>query len=103
MGRAKANVLPEPVGAWPKTSRPESASGTVAAWIGSGSVIPSVVRRSTTRVLTPRSRKEGMERSVRGGRDRLGPKLERVMPAETPALNTAYHKRPDSQVGGSGS
>ncbi len=38
---AKARVLPEPVGARPETSRPASASGSVAAWIGNGVVMPS--------------------------------------------------------------
>ena len=36
MGRPKARVLPEPVRPRPSTSRPASASGMVAAWIGNG-------------------------------------------------------------------
>ena len=38
-------VLPEPVGALPQTSRPARPSGTVAAWTGKGSVMPSSSRR----------------------------------------------------------
>ena len=40
MGRPNASVLPEPVCARPRTSRPASASGTAAAWIGNGAVTP---------------------------------------------------------------
>ena len=39
-GTAKAIVLPLPVRARPRTSRPASASGRVADWIGNGVVIP---------------------------------------------------------------
>ncbi len=35
-GSANAAVLPVPVWAWPRTSRPASSGGMVAAWIGEG-------------------------------------------------------------------
>ena len=40
IGRPKASVLPEPVSARPSRSRPASASGSVAAWIGNGVLMP---------------------------------------------------------------
>src|SRR5579875_1665140 len=49
MGRANARVLPDPVGALPEMSRPARASGMVAAWTGSGVVMPGW-RRTLTRV-----------------------------------------------------
>ena len=41
IGRAKAAVLPVPVWARPRTSRPWSAAGMVSAWTGRGSVKPA--------------------------------------------------------------
>ncbi len=38
--RPKARVLPEPVRPRPSTSRPASEFGSVAAWIGNGTVTP---------------------------------------------------------------
>src|SRR5574338_656177 len=38
-GRPKASVLPEPVNAWPITSRPSSNGGMDDAWIGVGTSI----------------------------------------------------------------
>lgn len=35
-GRPKPSVLPVPVFAWPMTSLPESATGSVISWIGKG-------------------------------------------------------------------
>ncbi len=40
--RPNARVLPEPVRPRPRTSRPASEFGRVAAWIGNGTVTPSV-------------------------------------------------------------
>ena len=62
-GMPKARVLPEPVGARPQTSRPARASGSVAAWMGKGSVMPRPARRSTSSAGTPRSAKEGGTKS----------------------------------------
>jgi hypothetical protein len=42
MGMTKASVLPLPVLAMPTTSRPNSPMGTACAWIGVGSVNPSL-------------------------------------------------------------
>ena len=36
IGRPNAAVLPEPVWAWPMTSRPSSIGGIACAWIGLG-------------------------------------------------------------------
>ena len=52
-------VLPEPVGALPQTSRPARPSGTVAAWTGKGSVMPSSSRRAHRWAGTPRAAKVG--------------------------------------------
>src|SRR3954454_23743370 len=49
----KASVFPEPVGARPQTSRPASASGMVAAWIGNGSTMPSAASAATRSSGTP--------------------------------------------------
>ena len=57
VGRPKARVLPDPVRPRPRTSRPASASGMVAAWIGNGSVMPSRASRSTMRSGRPRAAK----------------------------------------------
>src|ERR1700733_7071940 len=52
-GREKPRVLPEPVCAPPRMSRPASASGSVAAWTGNGAVIPWSSRTSTSGAGTP--------------------------------------------------
>src|SRR6478672_12727339 len=52
-----AIVLPEPVRPRPSTSRPASASGSVAAWIGKGVVIPTSASTPTTGEGTPRDAK----------------------------------------------
>ena len=57
MGRPKARVLPEPVRPRPSTSRPESASGMVAAWIGNGLLMPSASSAATRFAGTPSSAK----------------------------------------------
>ncbi|CAM5535352.1 hypothetical protein SVIOM342S_09685 [Streptomyces violaceorubidus] len=56
----KASVLPEPVRARPRTSRPASASGRVAAWIGNGRVTPRAVIVSTSTGGSPRPSKEAV-------------------------------------------
>ena len=50
IGRPKARVLPEPVWPRPSTSRPVSASGIVAVWMGNGLVM-SERRSCSTRLL----------------------------------------------------
>src|SRR5580693_6138898 len=64
-GREKPRVLPEPVWARPRMSRPASASGSAAAWTGNGSVIPWSSRTSTSGAGTPRSAK--VASAVRSG------------------------------------
>ena len=54
MGRPKPSVLPEPVRPRPSTSRPASASGMVADWIGKGSVMPAPASADTRPFGTPR-------------------------------------------------
>src|SRR6266516_4173879 len=56
-GIENAIVLPEPVRPRPSTSRPASASGSVAAWIGKGVVIPASVSTPATGAGTPRDAK----------------------------------------------
>ena len=53
MGNANAYVLPEPVRPRPRMSRPASESGSVAVWIGNGSVIPARARAATSGFGTP--------------------------------------------------
>ena len=52
-GSTKAIVLPEPVRPRPSTSRPARESGSVAAWMGVGVVIPPAARTSTREAGTP--------------------------------------------------
>ena len=52
-GMPKPSVLPEPVGARPVTSRPASASGMTAVWIGNGAVMPAASRRAQRSSGTP--------------------------------------------------
>jgi hypothetical protein len=56
--------LPEPVGAFPQTSRPASASGMVMAWIGNGDVIPFASRAATMSEGTPSTAKEGADEGI---------------------------------------
>src|SRR5262249_47071801 len=56
-GRANASVLPEPVRPRPRMSRPAKASGSVAAWIGNGVVIPALASAATSGAGTPREAK----------------------------------------------
>ena len=53
-GSANPSVLPEPVRPRPRMSRPASASGRVAAWIGKGVVIPVPASAATSGGGTPR-------------------------------------------------
>src|ERR1700729_1158300 len=64
----KARVLPEPVWPRPRMSRPSSASGSVAAWIGNGSVMPACARADTSGAGTPRPAKDGPIRGSAAGR-----------------------------------
>ncbi len=61
----KASVFPEPVGAMPHTSRPASASGRVAAWIGKGRSIP-LFSRAGSRALGHAEVREPGRRESRG-------------------------------------
>ncbi len=54
-GRPKARVLPEPVWARPRTSRPASASGMVAAWMGKGTAMPFSASAAVIFSGSPRS------------------------------------------------
>ena len=66
IGSPKARVLPEPVRARPRTSRPLSASGIVSAWIGKGVVMPAAPRFSTSVAGRPRAAKPPSSRVVGG-------------------------------------
>ena len=55
IGSPNASVLPEPVWARPSTSRPASASATVRAWIGDGTVMPRVASMVTIDSGSPSS------------------------------------------------
>ena len=80
-GMPKARVLPEPVGARPQTSRPARRSGSVAAWMGKGSVAPRRVRTSTTSSGTPSSANEGDMGTPGWNRNVRGPARWRGVPA----------------------
>ncbi len=56
-GSRKAKVLPDPVRPRPSTSRPASESGSVAAWMGVGVVMPRSRRAAARWVGTPRRAK----------------------------------------------
>ncbi len=56
-GRPKPSVLPVPVLAWPMTSVPERATGSVISWIGKGETIPTASRASAVSGRIPSSRK----------------------------------------------
>ena len=58
----KARVLPEPVGALATMSRPATASGIDASWMGKGASIPRAERRATRAGATPRSLNEMVTR-----------------------------------------
>ena len=58
IGIPKAMVFPEPVGAWPHTSRPAQPSGMVRAWIGSGFSMPWAAKVAASGPGTSRSMKE---------------------------------------------
>ena len=57
IGMAKAAVLPLPVMARPRTSRPARALGRVAAWMGNGVGQPALTRAATMAAGTPRASK----------------------------------------------
>ena len=57
----KARVLPDPVGAFPHTSRPARASGSVMVWIGNGDVMPLASSADTMSDGTPSTAKEEAE------------------------------------------
>ena len=56
-GRPNASVLPDPVLAFPHTSRPARASAMVIAWIGNGSLIERSARAATNSGASPRASK----------------------------------------------
>ena len=57
-GIAKAIVLPDPVGAFARMSRPASASRRTCSWIGNGVVMSRSVSARTMRADTPSSVKD---------------------------------------------
>ena len=58
-GTPKPRVLPVPVRAWPMTSSPASASGSVSSWMAKVRSIPAVASADTISGATPRSAKVG--------------------------------------------
>ena len=64
IGRPKPRVLPEPVWARPRTSRPARASGRVRDWIAKGATIP----RRVSAVTSAAGKPELGEGQIGGGR-----------------------------------
>ena len=58
IGSPKARVLPEPVGAFARTSRPANASGRTRVWIRNGSTMPRPASACSTAALTPSARND---------------------------------------------
>src|SRR6185437_851683 len=77
----KPSVLPDPVWPRPRMSRPAMASGSVAAWMGNGVVIPAAARAATSGAGTPAAAKEvacgTAEVTVRGAADPAWRRLPR--------------------------
>ena len=108
IGRPKASVLPEPVWPRPRTSRPASASGMVAAWIGNG-VGDAVPAQSLDQFV---GQAEGLERHAgadtrKGGEDnsdssQVAPACGRVRTPEGGAARrspaTVMHRRARSSA-----
>src|SRR6478609_8157252 len=63
-GSRNAYVLPEPVRPRPSTSRPARESGSVAAWMGVGEVMPRSERTADRDAGTPRSVKPAADTAV---------------------------------------
>ena len=59
IGRPKASVLPDPVGARAATSRPAMMSGITDSWTGKGASIPD--DRTTARIGSGRPRSANVE------------------------------------------
>src|SRR3954469_17905244 len=57
IGSPKAAVLPEPVWAWPITSRPSRSGGTACSWMGDGFSYPTSSSACRTGAERPRSAK----------------------------------------------
>ena len=79
-GHTKASVLPEPVFATPTTSRPASASGSTAAWIGVGRAYPAREIASSSAGAKPACAKlasgaGGAPRGAPGGACTVTPRL----------------------------
>src|SRR5438105_3416276 len=53
MGSANAAVLPVPVAAWPRRSRPSMSGRIVCSWIGVGSSYPSAMSAATILASRP--------------------------------------------------
>src|SRR6266700_5546027 len=70
----KPSVLPDPVWPRPRMSRPDRASGSVAAWMGKGVVMPSASSTATRGAGTPMAAKEaGAGRHSMGRDDKNDP------------------------------
>jgi hypothetical protein len=63
----KPSVLPVPVRAWPMTSDPASAMGSVSSWIANARVMPTAASASTVSCRTPSAANSGFA-SLTGAR-----------------------------------
>jgi hypothetical protein len=85
-GKPKANVLPEPVLAFPQTSLPSRASGIVSSWTGNGDLIPISERAAVSSGDTPR------EEKVVGKLEVVGAELMTILTGE-PTGARGVHRR----------
>ena len=104
-GSTKAIVLPEPVRPRPSTSRPAIESGSVAAWMGVGVVMPPAASTSTRGAGTPSVPKfwEDKEGSFMVRRGRRGPSWSAstrdVLPGGALGRGAAWRERcPDAKA-----
>src|SRR2546425_13020115 len=66
IGRMKARVFPEPVGAWMTTSRPRRRGGMASTWTVTGVSIEFFARAVSRWAFTPRSANVGVKRVLLG-------------------------------------
>src|SRR5438270_12148121 len=89
MGMAKAAVLPVPVWAWAKRSRPACRTGMARVWTGVGAMKPSSsMAREMSGWIT-----SSPKRAVGGARVNVSPVLIYMLTAEMLAVNELFQRK----------